>query len=126
MKRIALLLITVVTIAGVGSVTVPASLHAYQAATPIFVTQISSGYRGWRLISVTHEEDSLNSFVAVLGNDVAIKAYREGKVPFPGADEVRELGCISSSGKKDRSPTRPLRSNSWIPASRRLHSRSAS
>jgi len=90
MKRIALLLITVVTIAGVGSVTVPASLHAYQAATPIFVTQISPGYRGWRLISVTHEEDSLNSFVAVLGNDVAIKAYREGKVPFPGADEVRE------------------------------------
>jgi len=90
MKRIALLLITVVTIAGVGSVTVPASLHAYQAATPIFVTQISSGYSGWRLISVTHEEDSLNSFVAVLGNDVAIKAYREGKVPFPGADEVRE------------------------------------
>jgi hypothetical protein len=32
---------------------------------------------------VAHEEGDLHSFAAVLGNDVAIKAYREGKLPFP-------------------------------------------
>jgi len=34
------------------------------------------------LISVAHEEGNLNSFAAVLGNDIAIKAYREGNLPF--------------------------------------------
>src|SRR5215471_11211027 len=52
-------------------------------AAPIFVTKIPPGYRGWRLISVADEEGNLNSFAAVLGNDLAIKAYREGTLPFP-------------------------------------------
>ena len=42
-----------------------------------------SGYRNWSLISVAHEEGNLNDLRAVLGNDVAIKAYREGKLPVP-------------------------------------------
>jgi hypothetical protein len=32
---------------------------------------------------VAHEEGSLNDIRAVLGNDMAIKAYREGTMPFP-------------------------------------------
>jgi len=35
------------------------------------------------LISVAHEEGNLNDLRAILGNDVAIKAFREGKLPFP-------------------------------------------
>ncbi len=35
------------------------------------------------MISVAHEEGDLNDIRAILGNDVAIKAYREGKLPFP-------------------------------------------
>jgi len=91
MKRMTLMLIAVVIIAGVGSVTVPASLRAYQAAVPIFVTQIPPGYRDWRLISVAHEEGNLNSFAAVLGNDVAIKAYRARKLPFPDGTIIAAL-----------------------------------
>src|SRR5690348_16291341 len=91
MKRMTLMLIAVVIIAGVGSVTVPASLRAYQAAVPIFVTQIPPGYREWRLISVAHEEGNLNSFAAVLGNEVAIKAYREGTLPFPDGAIIAAL-----------------------------------
>ena len=30
---------------------------------------------------MAHEEANLNSFAAVLGNDVAIQAYRDGKLP---------------------------------------------
>jgi len=44
---------------------------------------IPAGYRDWRLISVAHEEGNLNDIRAVLGNDEAIKAYRDGNVPFP-------------------------------------------
>jgi hypothetical protein len=32
---------------------------------------------------VAHEEGKLNSLGIVLGNDIAIKAYREGTLPFP-------------------------------------------
>ena len=54
-----------------------------QASSPIFVTEIPAGYRDWRLISVAHEAGSINDIRAILGNDIAIKAYREGKLPFP-------------------------------------------
>jgi hypothetical protein len=49
----------------------------------IFVTNIPPGYRDWRLISVAREEGSLDDIRAILGNDIAIKAYREGMLPFP-------------------------------------------
>ena len=83
MKRMTLLLVEVVTLAGVVAYIVPASGHAAGEAAPIFVTEIPPGYRDWRLISVAHEEGTLNDIRAILGNDIAIKAYREGTLPFP-------------------------------------------
>jgi hypothetical protein len=53
--------------------------------------QIPVGYRDWRLISVAHEEGDLNDLRAVLGNDVAIQAYREGTLPFPDGAIVARL-----------------------------------
>jgi hypothetical protein len=91
MKRIALLLVAVATLAGIVAFTVPASLHADDSAAPIFVTKIPAGYRDWRWISVSHEAGKLNSIGAVLGNDVAIKAYREGKLPFPDGTIIAAL-----------------------------------
>jgi len=58
---------------------------------PIPVTEIPAGYRDWRFISVAHEEGNLHSFAAVLGNDVAIKAYREGKLPYPDGTIIAAL-----------------------------------
>ena len=49
---------------------------------PIFVKTIPLGYRDWKVVSVAHEAGDLNDIRAVLGNDIAIKAYREGKLPF--------------------------------------------
>ena len=54
-----------------------------RADQEIFVTKIPPGYRDWKLVSVAHEEGNLNDIRAILGNDAAIKAYREGKLPFP-------------------------------------------
>ena len=84
MKRVTLLLFVVATIAAVAVFTVTTSHHVTaQEAAPIFVKKIPTGYRDWKLVSVAHEAGDLNDIRAVLGNDIAIKAYREGKLPFP-------------------------------------------
>src|SRR2546421_13037815 len=83
MKRIASLLVAVVTLAGVVAATPPPSRHADEEAAAISGGKLPPGYRDWRLISVAREEGSLDDIRAVLGNDVAIKAYREGTRPFP-------------------------------------------
>ena len=81
MKRI-ILLIGVATMAGVFVSMTLRTGHAFQEPTPVFVTQIPDGYRDWKLVSVAHEAGNLNDIRAILGNDLAINAYREGK-PFP-------------------------------------------
>jgi hypothetical protein len=60
-------------------------------SSPIFGIKIPSGYRDWRLISVAHEEGSLNDMRAILGNDVAIAAAREGKLPYPDGTIIARL-----------------------------------
>ena len=99
MRRISLLLVAVVILAGIIAFTAPASLHADDSAAPIFVTKIPPGYRDWRLISVSHEAGNLNSIGAILGNDVAIKAYREGTLPYPDGTIIAALhyGHVASA-----------------------------
>ena len=82
MKQITLLLVAIATVAVVVVFTARASWSMDQKAAPLFVTVIPRGYRDWRLVSVAHEEGNLNDIRAILGNDKAIKAYREGKLPF--------------------------------------------
>src|SRR5277367_5392088 len=91
MKRIPLVLVAVAAVAGVAAFAVHASGHTDEEAAPIFGIKIPSGYRDWRLISVAHEEGNLNDLRALLGNDVAIKAYREGKLPFPDGTIIARL-----------------------------------
>ena len=94
MKRIAFLVVAIATAAGVVTTAFPPSGRADSKAGPTFVTQIPSGYRDWRLISVAHEAANFNSLGAVLGNDVAIKAYREGTLPFPDGTIIAALHYI--------------------------------
>lgn len=91
MRKIVFVLLAIAAVAGVVVSMTPAPGHAGEGATPVFVTRIPAGYRDWRLISVAHEAGNLNSFSAVLGNDVAIKAYREGKLPFPDGTIIAAL-----------------------------------
>src|SRR5262249_10470294 len=67
------------------------SVHADDHTAPAFVVDIPPGYRDWRLISVAHEEGKLNDLRAVLGNDVAIDAYRQGTRPFPDGTIIARL-----------------------------------
>lgn len=91
MKRFSVLALAVATAAGViASVPITAG-RADDEAAPIFSIKLPAGYRDWRLISVAHEEGSLNDFRAILGNDVAIKAARDGTLPYPDGTIIARL-----------------------------------
>ena len=88
MKLIAFPLVGVAALAGIVALTAPA---ANQEGAATYVTSIPPGYRDWKLVSVAHEEGMLHSFAAVLGNDLTIQAYREGKLPFPDGAIIAAL-----------------------------------
>ena len=91
MKRVAFLLVAVAAAAGVVVCMAHASGQADGEAAPIFGIKIPPGYRDWRLISVAHEEGDLNDIRAILGNDTAIRAYREEKLPFPDGTIIARI-----------------------------------
>ena len=91
MRGMAYLLVAVAAVASVVADSALASGRADGEAAPIFGIKIPPGYRDWGLISVAHEEGNLNDLRALLGNDVAIQAYREGKLPFPDGTIIARL-----------------------------------
>src|ERR1700743_556055 len=87
MKRFCQLLLSLVAVTGVLTFA-----HAGgDDAASIFAGKIPAGYRDWRLISVAHEAGNLNDLRALLGNDIAIEAYREGTLPFPDGAIIARL-----------------------------------
>jgi len=91
MKGIACLVVAVAVLSGTAVYMAHASGHANGEAAPIFGITIPPGYRDWRLISVAHEAGNNNDLRAVLGNDAAMKAYREEKLPFPDGTIIVRL-----------------------------------
>ncbi|WP_250889064.1 cytochrome P460 family protein [Mesorhizobium sp. dw_380] len=62
-----------------------------RAASPIYGVTIPEGYRQWELIAPAEEAAPLNELRAVLGNAAAIKAYRQGTLPFPDGTVLVKL-----------------------------------
>jgi hypothetical protein len=91
MERSTYLLVAVATLAGVVALTARGSRPGDEDAASIFVTNIPSGYRDWRLISVAREEGSLDDIRAVLGNGEAIRSYRGRTLPFPDGTIIARL-----------------------------------
>ena len=101
MRRIVLAVIVFAVLAGLVAHMAPAYGQATGGPAPIFINEIPQGYRDWRLISVAHEEGNLHSFAAVLGNNVAIQAYREGKIPFPDGTIIASLHYAHVSSEEN-------------------------
>src|SRR5512143_1750739 len=91
MRRITFLQAAVVALGIVVASMAPASGQADEEAAPVFGVKIPPGYRDWRLISVAHEEGNLNDLRAILDNDVAINASREGRRPYPDGTIIARL-----------------------------------
>ena len=49
------------------------------------------GYRDWKLVSVAHEEGTLDDLRAILGNDEAIRAIRAGKHSLPDGSTIARV-----------------------------------
>ena len=90
-RRILLVLVALVLPVGVVADVAPASGQGDGEAAPISGLAIPSGYRDWRLISVAREEGTLDDLRAILGNDIAIEAYRKARLPFPDGTIIARL-----------------------------------
>ena len=91
MRRIPLRVVATATVACLLASLPFAAGLADDEGSPIYGVKIPAGYRDWQLISVAHEEGDLNDLRAVLGNDIAIKAFRDGTFPFPDGAIIARL-----------------------------------
>ena len=70
----------------------PAVASSTSKASPIYGVTIPPGYRDWKLIAVdqlvTGKVDQLR---AQLGNEIAIKAFKERKIPLPDGSIIAAL-----------------------------------
>jgi hypothetical protein len=104
MRPIAFVLLAAVALAGMAAYIAPVSGQAGEEAAPIYGVTIPAGYRDWHLISVKRLTDAggkLKQLRAQLGNDVAIAAFREGKVPFPDGAMIAALHWNEDSSDAD-------------------------
>ena len=82
-----------------GLATVAAAAVAFAAevapngkqASPIYGVTIPEGYRQWELVAPALEGSPLDELRAVVGNPVAIDAYRAGTQPFPDGTVLVKL-----------------------------------
>lgn len=100
MRRITFL-VAVATVAAFIALAAPASRNVNQEIAPIFVKTIPPGYRDWKLISVAREEGDLDDIRAILGNELAVTAYREAKLPFPEGTIIARLAWSHDASEEN-------------------------
>jgi len=104
MKRIIFVLAGIGALAGAVASTAPVSGQSAGEAAPIYGIKLPQGYRDWHLISVkrlTGAGGKLKQLRAQLGNDIAIAAFREGKLPFPDGAMIAALHWNEDSSDFD-------------------------
>ncbi|HEX8814553.1 MAG TPA: cytochrome P460 family protein [Terriglobales bacterium] len=83
MKHLSLFLVAVAFVIALSTFIAPSAGGADAATAAPYVTEMPQGYRDWQWVSSAHEAGKLNSLGALLANDVGIKAFRSGKLPYP-------------------------------------------
>lgn len=102
MKRVIPLLTVVLSLAALLAVAAPSSRSADAGAgAAVADGKLPPGYRDWRLISVAREEGDLDDIRAVLGNDVAINAYRGSTPPFSDGTVIARLAWSYDSSEEN-------------------------
>lgn len=101
MKRIRLSLISVAMTACAITSLASGTGQATKESGVVFVTRIPSGYRDWKLISVAHEAGNLNDIRAILGNDLAIKTYRDKKTRFPDGAIIGRIAWTYTASEEN-------------------------
>ena len=73
-----------------------------EGSSPIYGVTIADGYRKWELIAPSEEKDPLNELRVILGNAIAIEAYRKGTLPFPDGTILAKLGLEAHAFQRVR------------------------
>lgn len=104
MRQITFLLAALTTAAGLIVFAAPVSGHADGEAAPIYGVTIPPGYRDWKLIAVSEiAAGDKSQLRAEFGNDIAMKAFKEGTLPFPdGSIIIAQHWAKVSSPDNDR------------------------
>lgn len=81
----ALRLASMLLLASLTAIALPALAQGKPSkpASPIYGVVLPDGYRQWEMVGVATEDAPLDELRAVVGNPIAMKAYRLGQLPFP-------------------------------------------
>jgi hypothetical protein len=72
-----------------------------EKVAPMSLMEVPQGYRDWKVISVAHEEGSLKDIRAILGDEAAIRTYRDEKLPFPDSAIIVRLAWHHVSSEEN-------------------------
>jgi hypothetical protein len=59
--------------------------------SPLYGVSLPEGYQQWALIAPSLEAEPLDELRVIVGNDIALKAYRGGALPFPDGSILVKL-----------------------------------
>lgn len=106
-RRLASVLVLCAALAVAALCMSTSSSHADQASAAISQGNLPAGYRDWTLISVARVGGPINDLRAKLGNDVAIRAYREGAHTFPDGTIIARLAWRAVTSEENNNAFRP-------------------
>lgn len=116
MKRIIVLLFAVATVVGAIVSLVPASGHADEEASPIYGIKIPTGYRDWTMISIAQVGPPVKDLRVKLGNDVAMKAFRNDTRPFLDGTIIARLAYQQVTSEENNRVFRAAAEQRGLPA----------
>ncbi len=89
MRRHASTAVVLLAAAGILFPAFPAATAADIVAAPTGVT-IPKGYRNWQVVAPSQRDDK-DEIRVILGNDIAMKAFRTNRLPFPDGTILAKL-----------------------------------
>jgi cytochrome P460 len=107
-RRFALMLVVGISLVGAAACMTTSISPADQAEVAISSGNLPPGYRDWTLISIARLGGKVNDLRAKLGNDVAIKAYRQGTLPFPDGAIITRLAWKAVPSEENNDALRPF------------------
>lgn len=91
----------------ISSAALSAPVPAPAVVSPIYGIAIPEGYRGWELIAPALEDAPFDELRVVLGNPVAVNAFRRGIRPFPDGSTLVKLAWKRTPSAEFASATVP-------------------
>jgi Cytochrome P460 len=113
MREIIRVMVQAVALASIVA-SIPA--QADEQAAPIYGVKLPAGYREWPLISVASVGAPVSDLRAKLGNDVAMKAYRQGTRPFPDGTIIARLAYQQVTSEENNKVFRAAAEKRGVPA----------